>query len=167
MNLRGLIRAAMACAVAGGVTAGALMASANTARADYGPGAVYQVTISANAPTGSFWVWAALYDNNGVQTTNYQETDCIHLPHIATGALHDGGDGTWSISGGTLYLYDVNILANAATATIAVPLPANGATYGHTSGLTVTVTSEVPGGPPLPPQFVYPSDAHSQNQISP
>lgn len=59
-----------------------MVASAATASAstDYGPGAVYQVEISANTPAGSFWVWAGLYDNNGVKTVNYEETDCIHLP---------------------------------------------------------------------------------------
>lgn len=61
----------------------------------------------------------------------------------------------------------MNIIANAATATFEVPLPANGATYGHSSGLTITIDSEVPSGPPLPPAFAYAPGPESQNQIAP
>lgn len=166
---RSLIRGAVAFAVAGGLS-GAVMAAAPAAASaadNYGPGAVYQVEISANEPYGSFWVWAGLYvDSNGNQTVDYEETDCIHLPHIATAAANDTGEGgTWAISGGTLSLYNIEIIGNAATANFAVPLP-QGSNYGHSSGLIIDVTSEVPGGPPLAPEYVYAPGPESQNQIA-
>lgn len=165
---------AVAFAMAGGLT-GAVMAAAPAAASaadNYGPGAVYQVEISANEPYGAFWVWAGLYvDSNGNHTVDYEETDCIHLPHIATAAANDTGEGgTWAISGDTLYLYNIDIIGNAATATFEVPLPSNplpqGSAYGHSSGLTIDVTSEVPGGPPLAPVYVYAPGPESQNQIA-
>jgi hypothetical protein len=49
-----------------------------------------------------------------------------------------------------------------------VPLPANGATYGHSSGLTVTVTGAVSGGPvPVGAVIDFAAGAGSQNQIAP
>lgn len=168
MRLRGIARVAVACAMAGGATAGTLAAGTATASAStsYGRGAVYQVEISGNAPDASFWVWAALYDEGGVQTADYEETDCIHLPHVATAAANDAGDATWSIKDGMLYLSGVKIVRNAATANFEVPLPPNGVT-GHSSGLTVVVQNEVPGGPPLKAAYIYPAGTESQNQIAP
>ena len=52
--------------------------TATGASAEYGPGAVYQVEISANAlPGPSFWFWAELDPGN--TSGDYQMTDCIHV----------------------------------------------------------------------------------------
>ncbi|HLG68304.1 MAG TPA: hypothetical protein VKV36_10615 [Acidimicrobiales bacterium] len=136
---------------------------------NYGPGAMYQVEISANInPTspasfqGNFWIWAALYPNG---TVDYQETDCIHLGggHATDAAAHDTSDGvTWYTSGGKLYLVGIDIIGNAETTTISVPLPTTG-TYGHTQGMHLDVTSAVVPIIPVGAQLDYPS----QNEIAP
>jgi hypothetical protein len=125
------------------VTVAAAAALATSASADYGAGAVYQVEISANAPTGAFWIWAEL-DPGGV-SGDYQETDCIHLGggHATDAAAHDSGSVTgWSVGNGMLTMTGVNIIAGLETATISVPLPSSGA-YGHSNGMTLTVTSAI------------------------
>ena len=123
--------------------------TAASARADYGPGAVYQVEISANAATGSYWIWAEL--DPGGTSGDYQETDCIHLGRGGpNGALHDSGSvSSWSVGGGTLTMTGVQILGGLETATISVPLPSSG-TYGHSHGMTLTVTSALIPSPPIP-----------------
>lgn len=166
-------RVAAALVAGGGLSAGAVALGATAAGAagNYGPGAVYQVEISANtkgatAVLGNFWVWAALYPAATGATThgtsNYQETDCIHLGHghTADAASHSAGDGTWHVTGGRLYLTGVGIIGGLETATFSVPLPSGG--YGHASGMTLTVTS---GTFPIPPgiPLTYPS----QDQIAP
>ena len=116
---------------------------AASAQADYGPGAVYQVEISANAASGSFWIWAELDPGN--TSGDYQETDCIHLGHGPDndGAVHDSGSVTsWSVGNGVLTMTGMNILGGLETATISVPLPSSG-TYGHSNGMTLTVTSAI------------------------
>ena len=56
------------------VGAALLFGTASVARADYGPGAVYQVEISANSVPGpSFWFWAEL-DPSGT-SGDYQMTE--------------------------------------------------------------------------------------------
>lgn len=62
-----------------GVAAAAVFfGTAAGASAEYGPGAVYQVEISANAlPGPSFWFWAEL--DPGGTSGDYQMTDCIHV----------------------------------------------------------------------------------------
>lgn len=154
---------------AGGVLAvggGVLGTTSAGATTNYGPGAEFQVEISANTnpltfpatTDGNFWVWAALYPNG---TVDYQETDCIHLSAVGIpvdAAAHDTGDGHWSITTTTLYITTVKIVGGLETATVAVPLPARGE-YGHTHGLTITVT----GAAPLPAgSYSYPS----QNEIA-
>jgi hypothetical protein len=123
-----------------------LLSTAATASADYGPGAVYQVEISSN-PTGSgFWIWAEL--DPGMTSGDYQETDCIHLGRGGpNGALHDSGSVTgWSIdtNARTLTMYGVNIIGNAETVDITVPLPATGSAYGHSDSMTITYVSGAP-----------------------
>ena len=164
-------RAAGALALGAGLSTGVLLATTGPAGADYGSSATYQVEISANtkgaqATQGNFWVWLALTPSSPGATSgtsDYQETDCLHLGggHATDAAAHDAGSGTWNISNGTLYLTGVNIVGNAETATFAVPLPTSG-TYGHTNGMTMTVTS---GTAPIPPGI--PLSYPSQNQIAP
>lgn len=101
-------------------TAAALAASAS---ADYGPGAMYQVEISANnVQGGNFWFWAELDATGG----DYQNTDCIHLvaggnPGAPVGAGHSSGSLAapptgWSDSGGVIVMHNVSIIGGQATA---------------------------------------------------
>jgi hypothetical protein len=168
-----IARAAGALALGASLSTGVLLTTTGPAGADYGQGATYQIEISANTPPtspqaaqGNFWIWLALTPSSSGATSgisDYQEADCIHLGggHATDAAAHDAGSGAWYISNGTLYLTGVNIIGNAETATFAVPLPTSGS-YGHTNGMTMTVTSgtaPIPNGIPLS----YPS----QNQIAP
>jgi hypothetical protein len=124
----------------------ALLATASPAKADYGPGAVYQVEISSNPPGLGFWIWAEL--DPGMSSGDYQETDCIHLGSGGpNGALHDSGSVSgWSIdsNAGTLTMYGVNIIGNAETVNVTVPLPAGGGQYGHSNSMTLTYVSGAP-----------------------
>lgn len=190
MRIRALGRVAVALAAGGALTAGTLVLTAGdgAAATNYGPGAKYQVEISANtspttftaARTGNFWVWAALYPATATPTsmtgtTDYQEIDCIHLNAVhvpAHAAAHVTGSGTWHVAPNPamatapyLYLTTVTIIGGAETATIAVPMPTRG-TYGHTHGMTLKVTAlnvtPTPNLPPVGITITYPS----QNQIA-
>jgi len=124
----------------------ALLGTASSAKADYGRGAVYQVEISSNLPGFGFWIWAEL--DPGMSSGDYQETDCIHQGAGGlNGALHDSGSVSgWSIdsSAATLTMYGVNIIGNAETVNITVPLPAGGGQYGHSNSMTLTYVSGAP-----------------------
>jgi hypothetical protein len=132
-------------------SAAILLGTASTARADYGSRAAYQVEISSNPPGFGFWIWAEL--DQDMAGGDYQETDCIHLGggHIVNGqprdaAAHDSGDVTgWSIdwNARTLTMHGVNIIGNAETVDITVPLPATGQ-YGHVNLVTLTYVSGAP-----------------------
>jgi hypothetical protein len=132
--------------------AAALLGTASTARADYGSHAVYQVEISSNPPGFGFWIWAEL--DPGMTSGDYQETDCIHLGggHIVNGqprdgAAHDSGSVTgWSVDNNarTLTMQGVNIIGNAETVDVTVPLPATGGQYGHVNSMTLTYVSGAP-----------------------
>lgn len=154
-------RAATVAATAGvtlALTAGTAVAA--NASADYS-GGVYQVEISANTPQASFWFWSEL---GAGQTGNYQETDCIHLGggHATDAAAHDAGDvASWSAAGGALTITGVQIIGGLETATLSVPLPAGG--YGHSNGLTLTVTSAVVPIIPVGATLSLPS----QNELAP
>lgn len=180
MRRRALGRVVAALAAGGGLAAGALVLTAPDAgAANYGSGALYQVEISANtSPTtfgatqGNFWIWAALHPSSPTITTHgtadYQETDCIHLDALGfpvQAAAHDTGEGSWHIATTTLYLTTVKIIGGLETATIAVPLPTKG-TYGHTEGVTLTVTKGTTptGHTPLP--LTTPLTYPSENQIA-
>ena len=137
-----------------GATAAAaiLLGTASTAKADYGSHAVYQVEISSNPPGFGFWIWAEL--DPGMTSGDYQETDCIHLGggHIVNGqprdgAAHDSGSVTgWSVDNNarTLTMHGVNIIGNAETVDVTVPLPATGGQYGHVNSMTLTYVSGAP-----------------------
>lgn len=148
------------------VTAGAALAftagTAATASAssDYS-GASYQVEISANTAGGSFWFWSEL---GAGQTGNYQETDCIHLGggHTTDAAAHDAGDVSgWSVSDGRLTITGIEIIGGLETATLSIPVSAG--VLGHSTGMTLTVTSAVVPLIPVGTSLTLPS----QNQVAP
>src|SRR5438874_11228849 len=95
--MKRLNRLLVALLATGAMTA-ALFAA--TASADYGPGAVYQVEISANAQPGpSFWFWAEL--DPGGAGGDYQMTDCIHVGRGGpNAAAHASGEGESGSTGG-------------------------------------------------------------------
>jgi hypothetical protein len=114
------------------LAAGLLLATAGSASADYGPGAVYQVEISANnvggVPGDGVWLWIALYPDG---TGDYTGSDCIHtgalLGHPGlNGAGHQRGDVTWTDSNGTLTITGVSLVNGQFPVTITVP-----DSYGH------------------------------------
>lgn len=134
------------CALSVGLVAVALgLCTASNAKADYGDRAVYQVEISANPPGSGFWIWAEL--DPGMASGDYQETDCIHAGRGGpNGAVHDSGSVSgWSVdeNARTLTMYGVNIIGNAETVNITVPLPAGG-DYGHVHSMTMTYVSGIP-----------------------
>src|SRR5438874_9641849 len=127
--MRRMRRWLVALLVTGALTAAAFAA---TASAEYGPGAVYQVEISANAlPGPSFWFWAEL--DPGGTSGDYQMTDCIHVgrggPNAAAHA--SGSVESWSVGGGMLTMTGVKIIGGEETATISPALPSSGARYGQ------------------------------------
>ncbi len=160
--MKKISKGAATIAATAGVTLALTASTAVTAAAssDYSGGS-YQVEISANTAQGSFWFWSELGPGG---TGNYQETDCIHLGggHTTDAAAHDAGDVSgWSVGGGALTITGVKIIGGLETATLSVPVPAGG--FGHSDGMTLTVTSAVvpiiPVGVPLP----FPS----QNELAP
>lgn len=160
--MSGISRRAVAIALTAGATiaftAGPAAASGSS---DYS-GGTYQVEVSANTAEGSFWFWSELGAN---QTGNYQETDCIHLGggHATDAAAHDAGDvGGWSVGGGVLTITGVEIIGGLETATLTIPLSTAG-NYGHSNGVTVTVTSAVVEIIPVGASLPLPS----QNEIAP
>lgn len=151
------------------VAAGALTAAlfAASASAEYGPGAVYQVEISANAQPGpSFWFWAEL--DPGGTSGDYQMTDCIHVGRGGpNAAAHASGEvQSWSVGGGWLTMTGISIVGGANTATVQVALPSPGP-YGHSNDVKVTVTGAVPGAPlPVGAVFIF-SGQGTQAQLAP
>ena len=121
MKIGRISRAVAALGFASGLTAGVLLATAGAAFADYGPGAAYQVEISANTNNlsiiggkaqgsgGGLWFWAALTPTSSSGgTVDYQEDDCIHgVPIAPNGNTHNASSTTYTVSGGTLTIEDV------------------------------------------------------------
>lgn len=117
---RGTRRAVLVMLVAAATAAAVCAGAAATARADYGPGTVYQVEISANnVQGGNFWYWAALGPG---QASDYQNTDCIHTtaggnPGGTAGASHSSGSlSSWSDTGGIIEMDGVSLVGGAARA---------------------------------------------------
>ncbi|HET6878448.1 MAG TPA: hypothetical protein VFH38_13030 [Jatrophihabitans sp.] len=129
-------------AAAAAVLAGGMVAAAAPASAAYGPTAIYQIELSANASGrsgGGVWLWLEL-SNDG--TVDYQGSDC---GHGGAGAAHDGGETTWQyIDSGTRIEID-NVILNGLggfPATVTTP-----AAYGHytgTLGSYITLPSFIP-----------------------
>lgn len=135
--MRGLL---LVCSMA---TVAILLATASTAKADYGAKAAYQVEISSNPPGSGIWLWAEL--DAGGASGDYQETDCIHTGRAGlNGALHDSGSvSDWDTSAGQLNIHGVLMLGGLETVDISIPLPSGG--YGHATTMLVTPTN----GPPI------------------
>jgi hypothetical protein len=140
--------------------------AATGASAEYGPGAVYQVEISANAlPGPSFWFWAEL--DPGGTSGDYQMTDCIHVGRGGpNAAAHASGEvESWSVGSGWLTMTGVKIIGGLETATISAALPSSGM-YGHSNAVTVTVTSAIV--PILPVGTILSFSGHAtQVQLAP
>jgi hypothetical protein len=144
------------------VTAAAAAVFTTSASADYGPGTVHQVEISANNGTSGFWFWAALGPG---QESDYQNTDCIHSsaggnPHSGpNGAGHTAGSLTgWSEHDGLLEMDGVSIIGGAATANYFI------LDQPHSSWFMIVVTFD-----PLhllPPSLIF-SGRGTQVQIAP
>ena len=144
-SLVGLVAAATLAATMIFATSGVALAG------DYGPGAVYQVELSANVGGhngGGVWLWMALYPGG---TGDYRGADCGH----GLGSVRDHGELSWSSSGGWLTISGVTLdgLGGFPT-TITVP-----ATYGHYSG-TIGTFLTLPG-------FIPPFVGTSQLQVAP
>jgi hypothetical protein len=87
--------------------------------ADYGSGAQFQVETSANSPQNGFWLWAELGPN---QTSDYEETDYIHLGLGPDGALHDSGSlSSWSVTSDQVTMNGMLVLGGLETATVSAP----------------------------------------------
>jgi hypothetical protein len=120
-------------AATGALALGLVLAAAAPASAgDYGPGAVYQVEISANnvggVPGDGVWLWIALYPDG---TGDYAGSDCVHTGSLEghpglNGAGHERGDVTWIDSDGTLIITGVALVGGEFPVTIKVP-----DSYGH------------------------------------
>lgn len=129
---------------AGALAVGISVAGAGPVSADYGSGAQFQVEISANTPDVGFWIWAELGPN---QTSDYEETDCIHLGLGPDGALNDAGSlSSWSVTNGSVTMDGMLILGGLETATVSAPIGPNGTI----NAVTITVTSAAIPNPPIP-----------------
>jgi hypothetical protein len=149
------------------IAAALFFGTAAGARAEYGPGAVYQVEISANAlPGPSFWFWAEL--DPGGTSGDYQMADCIHVGSGGpNAAAHSSGEvESWSVGGGMLTMTGVEIIGGAETVTITVALPSSGM-YGHSNYVTVTVTSANVPIFPVGTVFTFSGPRAAEVQLAP
>jgi hypothetical protein len=161
--MKQLRRMLLALMVTGALTAAVFAA---TASADYGPGAVYQVELSANAlPGPSFWFWAEL--DPGGASGDYQMADCIHVGAGGpNAAAHASGEvESWSTGGGLLTMTGIKIVGGANTATVSVALPSSGAMYGHSNYVKVTVTAANVPDAPLPVGAVFTFSGHRAAEV--
>lgn len=137
MNIR---RASSLSALAAVLTTGGgLLATAAPAWADYGPGATYQVEISANGNNlsafggkadgsgGGFWFWAALTPtSSSAGTADYQESDCVHNFGLPNGDSHNAGTANYTIAGDTITIGP--LMTGLGPLDVTVP-----STYGHST----------------------------------
>ena len=138
-------------AVAKGLAAAQNFAASN--KDNYGPGAVYQVELSANASGpqgGGLWLWIGLYPN---QEGDYAGSDCGH----GEGATSDKGDVSWQYTGANNDSVEINgVTLNGLggfPTTITVL-----ARYGHYSGTIGTFLTL--------PAFLPPFVGKSQLQVA-
>lgn len=134
------------------VVAAATAVFAATASADYGPGTVYNIELSANAggpQGGGVWIWIAL---NRDGTGDYAGSDC---GHGGAGAASDRGDVTWSAAGGSLTIDGVVLNGLGGFPTV-ITVPAG---FGHYTG-TIGSYLTLPG-------FIPPFIGNSQLQVAP
>jgi hypothetical protein len=133
------------------ISAAATFAFTANASADYGPGTLHQVEISANNLHGaSFWFWAALGPG---QESDYQNTDCIHTaaggnPGGPNAAAHSAGElSAWSEHDGMIEMDGVSLIGGEATANFFI------LNQTHSSWFEVVVTSDPLGL--LPPVLIF------------
>ena len=154
-------------AAAGAVMAlavGGTLAAVSPAWADYGPGATYQVELSANASGpqgGGVWLWFELTPSSPGGTSgtgDYQGSDC---GHGGEGAAHDGGDVTWKVDGNNVVISGVVLNGLPGPdgtlgfpTTVTVP-----AAYGHYTGKL--------GSYIVLPPFIPSGIGNSQLQVAP
>jgi hypothetical protein len=129
-----------------------MLVAAAPASADYGPTAVYQIELSANASGrsgGGVWLWLELSSDGSV---DYQGADC---GHGGAGAAHDGGSTTWRTTNGHLEIDNV-ILNGLGGFPATVTTPSALGHYTGTLGSFITL-------PPFIPPFI----GTSQLQVAP
>jgi hypothetical protein len=145
-------------AAAGALATALLVAGAGAASADnYGPGAQFQVTISANnvgtVPGDGVWAWIALYPGG---TGDYTAADCIHTGSLGGPPNHgfnEQGDVTWTDDGSHLIIQGVKLVGGLFPVTITVPdsfghsvLPSDSVITGFALG-TIGGTAQVEVSP--------------------
>jgi hypothetical protein len=139
MIKRRIALAAASALLAGGGT----LAAAGPAWADYGPGAVYQIELSANVggpQGGGVWLWIEL---NSDHTGDYQGSDCGH----GFGSAHDSGDVTWSVSASGDQVIITSVTLNGLGGFPAtVTVPAKTGHYTGTVGSFITLPAFIPSG---------------------
>jgi hypothetical protein len=164
-HLRRTFSALAVAALAGA----SLIITAGIASADYGPGAVYQIELSADdnvtehGQGGGIWLWIALYPDG---TGDYSGSDCISQGgrYGFHGAYGDQGNVTWTYANNGTRIVISGVLIEGWAAigfdpnlTITVP-----SLYGHYAGSLGTFLTLMPGNPP-----VDPSGGMSQLQVAP
>jgi hypothetical protein len=137
--------------LATGALAAAFIATlAAPASAEYGPGAMFQVEITANEPGpagGGIWLWIELTPTAGSTTSgtgDYTGSDCGH----GHGSAPDRGDVTWSSSNGTLTISGVvlNGFGPLGPVPVTISVPSS---YGHYAYPTNAFSGIFSGLPPF------------------
>jgi len=129
----------------GALVAALAAVSATPAAADYGPGALYQVEITANGSGpdgGGIWLWLRLYPSEGSTTSgtgDYAGSDCGH----GMGAARDSGDVTWSAAGGWLTISGV-VLNGLGGASVTITVPSRYDHYAYKTDAFTTIFSGLP-----------------------
>jgi hypothetical protein len=139
-----MIKKRIALAAASALLAGGgTLAAAAPAWADYGPGAVYQIELSANAggpQGGGVWLWIEL---NSDGTGDYDGSDCGH----GLGAVPDRGDVNWSLSDDHKQVIITYVALNGLGGFPAtVTVPAKTGHYTGTVGSFITLPPFIPAG---------------------
>jgi hypothetical protein len=139
-------------ATCGALAGGLLLSTAGAVAADYGPGAVYQVELTANEgghDGGGVWLWMALYPSG---EGDYRGADCGH----GFGSARDSGDLTWQVVGDSVVISGVVLNGFGVPVPTIITVPK---TYGHYSGTIGTFLTL--------PAFIPPTVGTSQLQVAP
>jgi hypothetical protein len=122
---------------------GGTLAAAVPAWADYGPGAVYQIELSANVAGpqgGGVWLWIEL---NRDGAGDYRGSDCGH----GLGAVRDSGDVSWTLSPSGDQVIITSVALNGLGGFPAtVTVPAKTGHYTGTVGTFITLPAFIPAG---------------------
>jgi hypothetical protein len=139
-----MVKTRIALAAASALLAGSgTVAAATPAWADYGPGAVYQIELSANVggpDGGGVWLWIGL---NSDHSGDYAGSDCGH----GLGAVADRGDVQWSYSADGKQVIITGVTLNGLGGFPAtVTVPAKTGHYPGTVGSFITLPAFIPAG---------------------